>query len=542
MSLKRFSQSIDGTIPIQALLYDDEELLGSQDNVGIYDGQQKSPRHQSGTAYITSHRLFYVDGPKPDSCSFSIDLSHVSRTDYYAGLFTSSPKVTLYLAGDVSSESNDEHAPSIWECQVCGNHNSPGFSPSAARICGLCGVPRDAADDSTEGSSAPHLSSSLPASGFAGPVQRSSKDPVPCPACTFLNHPSLRTCELCETDLPRRPSRRELQSAPVSRPHSPDNDEEGDPANMLIKVSFRKGGDKAIYGALKTSLNGKVWESKAATVDRGGGNRSVGISGILRTVENSVQERETSMHDALQDLEALMVKAKDMVNLAAELNYKLTAASSTNDEPEEATFIRSSLTQLGLHIDNAPVTQDMTKDERRWHEELARELAKVLQAGLMRDKGIVALDEVWGGWNRARGVALIPPATFLQVIPLLPQYTTPQVSTRKFVSGLTVLHTPPYSASAFSARLAGFLVMHGSRTTLEIALEMELDMEGSNEAGMSVSLCKEMVEDCEREGGVCRDDVGQCAIVGGGGVGVEVRWWPNLFVGYVWDGQSEEDD
>lgn len=129
--------------------------------------------------------------------------------------------------------------------------------------------------------------------------------------------------------------------------------------------------------------------------------------------------------DALQDLEALMVKAKDMVRLAAELNEKLTAASaaastqsplslasspmSPSTEPEEATFIRSSLSQLGLQMSNAPVTLDMMKDERRWIEELARELGHVLQGskeggGMMKDRGIIALDEVWGGWNRARGV------------------------------------------------------------------------------------------------------------------------------------------
>lgn len=137
------------------------------------------------------------------------------------------------------------------------------------------------------------------------------------------------------------------------------------------------------------------------------------------------------MRDALQDLEALMVKAKDMVRLAAELNEKLTAAAaaapaSTTDadygkgladsQPEEATFIRSSLSQLGLQISNTPVTLDMMKDERAWFDELARELAGVLQgaphtrrddiitSGMMKNRGIIALDEVWGGWNRARGV------------------------------------------------------------------------------------------------------------------------------------------
>jgi ESCRT-II complex subunit VPS36 len=119
------------------------------------------------------------------------------------------------------------------------------------------------------------------------------------------------------------------------------------------------------------------------------------------------------MKDALQDLEALRVKAKDMVKLAAELNEKLTIASTSksswnSSEPEEATFILSSLSQLGLQMSNTPVTLDMMKDERKWFEELARELAGVLQgttkAGIMKERGIIALDEVWGSWNRARGV------------------------------------------------------------------------------------------------------------------------------------------
>lgn len=141
-----------------------------------------------------------------------------------------------------------------------------------------------------------------------------------------------------------------------------------------------------------------------------------------------------------------MVKAQDLVHLAAELNEKLGGSSNGStvnqttsaltpsssetlsssslfattslvplSEPEEAKFIRSSLAQLGLQLSNAPVTADMIQDERTWMEELARELANVLQGawgegpeqragGIMRERGIIGLDEVWGGWNRARGV------------------------------------------------------------------------------------------------------------------------------------------
>jgi hypothetical protein len=38
MILQRYSRFVDGTIPVAALLYDDEENYASQDSVGIYDG------------------------------------------------------------------------------------------------------------------------------------------------------------------------------------------------------------------------------------------------------------------------------------------------------------------------------------------------------------------------------------------------------------------------------------------------------------------------------------------------------------------------
>lgn len=48
MALRRFTTSVDGSIPIPALLYDDEDLLASQDSVGIYDGYVLSLHSASG--------------------------------------------------------------------------------------------------------------------------------------------------------------------------------------------------------------------------------------------------------------------------------------------------------------------------------------------------------------------------------------------------------------------------------------------------------------------------------------------------------------
>ncbi|KAJ3716282.1 vacuolar protein sorting-associated protein 36 [Lentinula guzmanii] len=562
MALQKFSKTVDGTIPVQALLYNDEELIASQDGVGIYDGLQKSPQHQSGTIHVTSQRLFYIDALKKASRSFYLELSHVSQTDYYAGLFTSSPKVTLHLSSDnfVPEESTQTGFES-WECEVCAYRNPPGLSPSAARICGLCGVPRNL-PGKTFSSSVEILqsnaTSSLPSSASTSVLPEHPREPslIACPACTFLNHPSMRTCEICATPLPKAAGDPHIaKSAPATRPATPGFDD-NDPDSKTIKLSFRRGGDKVFYAALKRSLKGRAWEVAPSNVANDG-VRS-GISGIMQAVETSAQNRDTNMSNALEDLEALMAKAKDMVRLAAELNERLTASSmttannpyssslsllsSTSTEPEEATFIRSSLSQLGLQMENTPVTLDMMKDEREWMEQLARELANVLQGsakanlsssaggGMMKERGIIALDEVWGGWNRARGVALIPPSTFLQVVPLLPAFTNPTITSRSLNSGLAVLHTPPYSRAAFAARVCGLLALAGPKSTTEIA----------QEEGMTISLTAEMLNIVEEDGDVCRDD-GRCVIQENSKdvlVLGEVNWWANLFLGYTWDGQQ----
>ncbi|KAF7296548.1 GLUE N-terminal domain-containing protein [Mycena chlorophos] len=550
MSLRRFTKSVDGTIPVQALLYNDEELLASQDGLGIYDGAQKSPNHQLGTVHATTHRLFFLSAVKPRAYSFALDLDLVTQTDYYAGLFKSSAKVTMYLsapanaAGPSQASAEADEPFASWECEVCGYRNPPGRSPAAARVCGLCGVPRDSIPSSRP--STPPLSSSLPASSSL-PSLRPTSDTQerPCPACTFLNHPALQACEICGTALPIPPSIAASQSAPSSRPASPDlDDEEPEDGVRMIKLSFRKGGDKAFYAVLRRSLKSKAWVVPSvvrATTAPPSAEQSAasGINGILKAVESNAEGRSANMSEAFQDLEALMVKAADMVRLAGDLNERLTAVTaapnalgSSVPEPEEATFIRSSLAQLGLHISNTPVTQDMIQDERRWLESLARELAAVLQGGsgsgrggLLRDRGVIALDEVWGGWNRARGVALLPPDTLLQVIPHLAGRTDPPIGSRELPSGLRVLHTPQFAPAAFAARLVGLLALAGPKTTTEIATE----------EGVPVALATELVAAVENDGEVCRDD-GASMIKGGD---VETRWWGNIFHGVAWDGQRQ---
>jgi len=70
-----------------------------QDVVGLYNGyfhllqysidililcrKFKIPNYQNGCAYITTHRVCYVDNAEPRKYAVVVDLSDVDRYDYY---------------------------------------------------------------------------------------------------------------------------------------------------------------------------------------------------------------------------------------------------------------------------------------------------------------------------------------------------------------------------------------------------------------------------------------------------------------------------
>lgn len=96
------------------------------------------------------------------------------------------------------------------------------------------------------------------------------------------------------------------------------------------------------YSELKLALEKKEWEaerngkygkSKGANEASGGGigehsrtascdlslNYVVALDAILRGIDLDARERESTMEDALRDLDALMMNAKEMVSLPLSL-------------------------------------------------------------------------------------------------------------------------------------------------------------------------------------------------------------------------------
>lgn len=546
-----------------AHLYSSEEVYLLTSNVGLYSGPFKSLPHSSGTVYLTSHRIFYIDDDKPHSHSCYLSLDLIRETQYYAGFLKSSPKVTLTfkryeedadsprkeITPKISGGSNDwrqmarvrdndplliEGPPrSSWTCRICAYRNITermSDSLDASVKCQLCGVNSLIKDVVVVEEQKKSTSNGT----VAASSTPTSKDGITCPACTFANHPSMSRCEICDTPLrtidpaqliaSTSRKQQQLDSLSSSRAQTPVLKEDEVERHDSVRLSFRKSGDKAFYSILKTTLQEKSWQKMASSIqgthknsrqhrftsthrnidgrtassaldnreeggDAIGSNRRVGIEAVFSAIDLQSRVESDDMRDAFRDLEALMMRAKKMVDLAESVNAKLTkreaagkgAGVDGKEDDEAAYIIRSSLVRLGLPT--PAITLDMAKDEMEYNLQLANELANLLYTGssplmgrgrvMQRPvqrhhpadqnvessdaakigRGILPLDELWCMWNRARGVALISPKTLLDVCEILPTITLPQIDCKTFQSGLRVLHTSRYQPSNFSIRI-----------------------------------------------------------------------------------------
>lgn len=236
-----------------AQLYNSEGISTSQEGVGLYAGKTRDPIHDNGTVYLTSHRLIYMDALKPELNSCALDLQHVRQIELWAGFLKSSAKITLSLGKDVTGLDLDEAVSrtsaavttrTTWVCRVCGMSNSPSESK-----CSLCGVSSSHSALSQSTSSSP-----CPASNATATTVDSSDNRIACPTCTFLNHPSLFFCELCESPL-QSPSQCPSASATPTSGATPPASSDAD----FVRLSFRKGGEKLFHAELKRTLQAKAW-------------------------------------------------------------------------------------------------------------------------------------------------------------------------------------------------------------------------------------------------------------------------------------------
>jgi len=174
-----------------------------------------------------------------------------------------------------------------------------------------------------------------------------------CPRCTFLNHPSLISCELCGAPLIAQgtPSHLDQQIRPESPgPTLATPPSTGPNALESIKVSFRSGGEKIFHERLKDAMTQRKWLLQGAPpvpkpggfsstgVDSGSSSpvdrvKTVGIAGLEQRRLDMRKNNEVVIGNAFEDLEALMASAKEIIALAESFARQSNGAHFSPNQP-----------------------------------------------------------------------------------------------------------------------------------------------------------------------------------------------------------------
>ncbi|KAI4866233.1 Vps36-domain-containing protein [Hypoxylon rubiginosum] len=399
------------------------------------------------------------------------------------------------------------------------------------------------------------FTSDNPSSLEAGPKSRkpastsSKSDGFECPRCTFLNHPSLLSCEICGAPLISH-------NVPLAVSHSqPRTDSPGPTLNLSnvaglenpesVKVSFRNGGEKIFYERLKSSMTQRKWLLQEAPPVPNGGtdnartssfsksgpgagrNKTAGIAGLEKMGLDRRKNNELVIGSAFEDLEALMASAKQIVALAESFARQVNGGTEKATSEANA-LLAESASQLGL-----VTTKDIvgggsgSGSESLYLSELARNLAEFLtddaRGVLKKAGGIISLVDLWAMFNRARGgVELVSPNDFEKAARLWGKLRLP-VRLRTFKSGVMVVQSRDRTdETTVKALLAWLRDLHDIPPDKDVAWDWQefgrgvTAQDAAERFGWSIGVAEEELEMAEERGVLCRE------------VGIEgVKFWEN---------------
>jgi ESCRT-II complex subunit VPS36 len=487
-----------------------------------------------------------------------------------------------------------------WICTICSFANPvpSNFDPTTANAhtplppCLACGIKptlthmlkaaiSNAASRQPGGSALhaplpvrPGPGSSL-SSGVDGPRDSpKSTDPdasFQCPRCTFLNHPSLLSCEMCggplishdlSAELTQRARPHTESPGPVSSSLSPVPT--GSDGSESIKLSFRGGGEKIFYERLKGAMTQRKWLLQNAPpipkatrpgdpsldgANAGSGTTTGqpsrpkigGIAGLEHHSQVMRKNNEIVIGSAFEDLEALMASAKEIIALAETFARQVKGASGTSSASENA-LLADSFNQLGLIAtkDIVGSSSGSGGSDSLYLSELARTLAEFLtddrRGVLKKAGGIISLVDLWAMFNRARGgVELVSPADFEKAATLFEKLNLP-VRLRTFKSGVKVVQGKDRTDdTTIKALLAWMRDLHAIPPEREVPWDWRRFGRGvtardvAERFGWSIGVAEEELEMAEEKGVLCREE------------GIEgLKFWENFID--TGEGKSYKDE
>ncbi|ORY65160.1 EAP30/Vps36 family-domain-containing protein [Pseudomassariella vexata] len=363
-----------------------------------------------------------------------------------------------------------------------------------------------------------------------------------CPRCTFLNHPSLLSCEICGAPLISH----DVPPLPVAH-EQPRTDSPGPTLNFgkvtgldnpdSVKISFRNGGEKIFYERLKGSMTQRKWllqeappvPNSSSGTDDGTGSlsrsgsgpgrtrKTAGIAGLEQMGLERRKNNEFAIANSFEDLEALMASAKEIVALAESFARQGNGGADSATSEANA-LLAESASQLGLIT-----TKDIvgggsgSGSENLYLSELARNLAEFLtddsRGVLKKAGGIISLVDLWAMFNRARGgVELVSPNDFEKAAQQWEKLKLP-VRLRTFKSGVMVVQgSDRTDETTIKALLVWLRDLHDVPPEREVAWDWQefgrgvTAQDAAEKFGWSIGVAEEELEMAEERGVLCREE------------------------------------
>ncbi|KAI2618778.1 Vps36-domain-containing protein [Hypoxylon sp. NC1633] len=364
-------------------------------------------------------------------------------------------------------------------------------------------------------------------------------DGFQCPRCTFSNHPSLLSCEMCGAPLISH-------DVPMTMANSHTRTDSPGPtlnlANVAglenpesVKLSFRSGGEKIFYERLKSSMTQRKWllqeappvpNSSTDSVHLDSSSKSgpstsraktAGIAGLEKMGLDRRKNNELVIGNAFEDLEALMASAKQIVALAESFARQVNGGTEKATSEANA-LLAESASQLGL-----VTTKDIvgggsgSGSESLYLSELSRNLAEFLtddaRGVLKKAGGIISLVDLWAMFNRARGgVELVSPNDFEKAARLWGKLKLP-VRLRTFKSGVMVVQSRDRTDdTTVKALLTWLRDLHDFPPDRDVPWDWQefgrgvTAQDAAERFGWSIGVAEEELEMAEERGVLCREE------------------------------------
>ena len=252
--------------------------------------------------------------------------------------------------------------------------------------------------------------------------------------------------------------------------------------------------------------------------------RHAGVGGALHRQKQEAEKDERTLGRAFTDMSEVMRRAGELVALAerfaaatdpARKNGAGAGEEVQTENDAASVEMREMLVSLGIA---SPVTK--ASAGALYHRQLSRQLADWLPAALAQNGGILALPDVFCLFNRARGAELVSPEDVLKACQLWQSLGIANVHFRRFDSGVLVAHAADRSDDEVCAALASAMNdRRGDATSKKKNVASRMDAFAASRAlGVPPAIAREYLAMAEGHGILCRDE------------GPETTWfYPNRF-------------